>query len=115
MDRLCCQRSNKLFDLSVCPGDLLLLARADSLGAIGQEPYVDFSDELAARLAYYEETMRAPFVQGRDLLEAGLAPGKDFSLILAFAHKLRLAAVPKREALRQTLAYAAKLREVSSP
>ena len=103
--------SNRLFDLSVCPEDLLLLALADGLGKIGADPYVDYSRDLDDRLAFYRKTMAAPYVQGRDLLEAGLAPGKDFSDYLAFAHKLRLAGVKKDNALRQTLAYAGILRE----
>ena len=44
----------------------------------------------------------------RDLLEAGLTPGESFGDYLAYAHKLRLAGVPKESALKQTLAFARK-------
>ena len=40
---------------------------------------------------------------------AGLKPGVEFTEILKYAHKLRLAGVPKESALKQTLAYARKL------
>ena len=102
--------SNRLFDLSVCPEDLLLLAIADGLGCRGAEPYRDVTDELYDRLAFFQRTMDAPFVQGRDLLAAGLLPDRDFSDFLAYAHKLRVAGVPKDSALKQTLAYARRRR-----
>jgi tRNA nucleotidyltransferase (CCA-adding enzyme) len=46
---------------------------------------------------------------GRDLIEAGLKPGAEFTELLAYAHKLRLAGVEKDSALKQTLGYARKL------
>ena len=54
--------------------------------------------------------MARPYVMGRDLMEAGLTPGADFTEILHYAHKLRLAGVEKNSALKQTLAYARQLR-----
>ena len=42
---------------------------------------------------------------------AGLKPDKDFTEILAYAHKLRLAGASKDNALKQPLAFARKLRE----
>ena len=59
----------------------------------------------------YQELMSRPFVQGRDLVEAGIKPGADFSEALTYAHKMRLAGVPKPEALSQTLAYIRKKRK----
>ena len=49
--------------------------------------------------------MERPYVTGQDLIEAGLTPSKNFSKILEYAHKLRLAGVNKKEALKQTLTY----------
>ena len=40
---------------------------------------------------------------GRDLVEAGVQPGPVFTEALEYAHKLRLAGVPKEEQLSQTL------------
>jgi len=55
--------------------------------------------------------MCRPYVMGRDLIEAGLTPGEDFTQILDYAHKLRLAGVDKDSALRQVLGYARKLKK----
>ena len=55
--------------------------------------------------------MARPYVMGRDLIAAGLEPGEDFTEILEYAHKLRLAGIEKESALKQTLSYARKLRE----
>ena len=63
------------------------------------------------RVAVYEEYLARPYVMGKDLIAAGLNPGKDFSDILTYAHKLRLAGVPKDSALKQTLSYARKIRK----
>ena len=52
--------------------------------------------------------MARPYVQGRDLIEAGLKPGNDFGEALQYAHKMRLAGVEKKNALAQTLAYIRK-------
>ena len=66
---------------------------------------------LRERLSEYEETMSRPYVMGRDLIENGLEPGEDFTEILAYAHKLRLAGIGKQEALKQTLQYGRRLRK----
>ena len=52
--------------------------------------------------------MAKPYVQGRDLIEAGIEPSEKFGEYLEYAHKLRLAGVDKDAALKQTLAYARK-------
>jgi tRNA nucleotidyltransferase (CCA-adding enzyme) len=101
----------KMFDRSVCPGDLILLAKADHLGRIGEgtdretaaAKYEKTESVLREMLREYEDRMSRPYVMGRDLIEAGLTPGPVFSDALAYAHKLRLAGVPKEEQLRQTL------------
>ena len=64
---------------------------------------------LLKRLEIYKEYMARPFVSGQDLIDAGLAPGEEFREILSYAHKLRLAGIPKDEALKQALAYARKM------
>ena len=61
---------------------------------------------LYERLDVFRELMARPYVMGRDLIEAGLKPGVEFTEILEHAHKLRLAGVPKDSAMKQTLAYA---------
>lgn len=103
--------SNRMFDQSVDPEGLICLALADDRGRITQVPKSSTEGYLRERLEIFRELMAKPFVQGRDLVEAGLKPDRDFTEILAHAHKLRLAGTPKDNALKQTLSYARKLRE----
>ena len=88
---------------------LICLALADDRGRITQKPATDHEAFLYERLEFFKELMAQPYVMGRDLIEAGLKPGAEFAEILAYAHKLRLAGIPKESALKQTLAYARKL------
>ncbi len=105
-----------LFDQSVCPEDLLLLAKADHMGRLGpgmrREPaaaaYAETEHRLREMLALYQDRMNRPYVMGRDLIAAGMQPGPLISEALAYAHKLRLAGVSKEEQLRQTLGVYAK-------
>jgi tRNA nucleotidyltransferase (CCA-adding enzyme) len=100
--------TNKMFDESVDPEGLILLGRADHLGRTGAEINREYEAFLWERLQNYRSIMARPYVQGKDLIEAGLKPGQEFSQILAYAHKLRLAGVGKESAMKQTLAYARK-------
>ena len=101
----------KMYDSSVCPEDLLLLAKADHLGRVGPEDdreamlsaYTETADRLRERLTLYEERMRQPYLMGRDLVDAGLKPGPLFTEALAYAHKLRLAGRPKEEQFKHAL------------
>lgn len=101
----------RMYDRSVCPEDLLLLAKADHLGRIAPgtdrsallASYAETEGKLREMLALYEERMRQPYLQGRDLIAAGLEPGPPFTQALALARKLRLAGRPKEEQLKQAL------------
>ena len=101
--------TTRMFDRSVDPEGLICLALADDRGRITQKPATDHEAFLYERLEFFKELMAQPYVMGRDLIEAGLKPGAEFAEILAYAHKLRLAGIPKESALKQTLAYARKL------
>ena len=102
----------KMADLSVCPGDLLLLAEADYMGCLGpagdreamQRAYVPTRKRLREMLALYEARMGEPYLMGRDLIEAGFAPGPQFAAVLEETHKLRLAGRPKQEQMKYALA-----------
>lgn len=100
--------TNRMFDRAVDPVALICFSVADSEGKI--PPREDASNEefLYERLDIYREYMSRPYVMGRDLIEAGLSPGENFSEILSYAHKLRLAGVEKKSALKQVLAFAGK-------
>lgn len=102
--------TTRMFDLSVDPEGLICMALADDRGRITQAPATNHEAFLYERLAVYRELMARPYVMGRDLIEAGLKPGAEFTEILQYAHKLRLAGIPKENALKQTLAYARKLK-----
>ncbi len=100
-----------MFDDSICPEDLLLLAKADHFGRGNAEPYEQMEKFLRDGLEMYRERMSRPYVQGKDLVAAGVKPGRDFSDALEYAHKMRLAGVPKEHALAQTLSFIRKQRE----
>ncbi len=95
--------SNKLFDAAVVPKDLIHLAVCDDMGRIADGGRESREEDLWVRLETYEEYMARPYVMGRDLVELGLEPSPEFRELLLYAHKLRLAGVPKEEGLRQTL------------
>lgn len=93
--------TNKMFDKAICPEDLIFMAAADGLGKLP----IDYQDEkmefLQERLKIYREYMSRPYVDGNDLIAAGISPGIEFKEYLSFAHKMRLAGVDKTSTLRQ--------------
>lgn len=97
--------TNKMFDSSASPNDLILLALCDGLGKIPQKPCREAEEFLRERLELFNEYMSRPYVTGQDLIEAGISPGKEFSELLKFAHKLRLSGVSKKEVLSQMLKF----------
>ena len=105
--------TNRMFDEAVAPEDLIWFAAADRPVFSGTDEFSGDSEFLFDRLRTFNETMAKPYVTGRDLIEAGIKPGDDFTEILAYAHKLRLAGIDKAPALKQALAYARKLRKKS--
>ena len=100
--------TNKMFDQAQDPTALVHMAMADNYGRIMANGITPHEEFLFERLEIYNDIMSKPFVQGRDLIEAGLEPNEKFSDYLDYAHKLRLAGVEKEEALKQTLAYVRK-------
>ena len=104
--------TNRMFDQSVDPEGLVCIALADDLGRISPHHRHSNEEFLRSRLAVFREYMARPYVMGRDLISAGLKPGEDFTEILAHAHKLRLAGIPKEDALRQVLAFACQKRGI---
>lgn len=102
--------TNRMFDKSLDPQGLISIAQADDKGRISTKPVSDYEAFLYDRLDTYKEYMSRPYVMGKDLMQAGLQPGKNFSDILSYAHKLRLAGVPKEQALKQLISYASRLK-----
>ena len=103
--------TNHMFDVACEPEDLIYMAMSDRPVMSGDVPFTGDSGFLFERLEEYRQTMSRPYVMGKDLIDSGLEPGEDFSDILDFAHKLRLAGIDKTSALKQTLAYAKQLRK----
>ena len=103
--------TTRMFDQAADPDALVALALADDLGRISSKPVGGNDAFLQQRLALFRQRMAQPHVMGRDLIEAGLKPGPDFTAILDYAHKLRLAGVDKESALRQTLGFARTLKK----
>lgn len=104
-DKSSVKATNKMFDKSAEPIDLIYLAVSDGLGKISETEYVRTDDFLIDRLNIYNEYMSRPYVTGSDLIAAGIEPGVCFSEVMAYAHKLRLAGVKKDAALKQTVLY----------
>lgn len=97
----------RLFDRSICPKDLLLLARADLLALpwdSWQEMNLPDMDILRRMLDKYRRLTAQPFVRGADLVAAGFAPGPDFGGVLAAAHELHLSGLGREEVLRRSIA-----------
>ena len=103
--------TNRMFDQAEAPEDLIWFAAADRPVFAGKETFSGDTEFLLERLAAYDEIMARPHVMGRDLIAAGLEPGEDFSEILEYAHKLRLAGIEKDQAMKQVLAYARDLKK----
>ena len=107
-NRMAAQRARErsfmlLFEESVSPDDLLLLARADHEGSLGTGPYADTERFLRAMRLLFRERSAAPAVTGEDLLRAGMEPGPAMGAALRLGRRLQLAGEPKEAALRQVL------------
>lgn len=100
------KKTRMLFDLSVCPNDLILLSRADASGKL-DEPYDEQCEVfLRERLEDYRQIMKQPMLTGKDLMAAGLKPGESFKAMMARARQLHFAGMSRELALKQILAEA---------
>ncbi len=97
---------NKLFFASVCPEDLLLLSKADHMGRGSFFDYQATEKRLKEALVTYNEMMKEPYITGKDLIDAGIKPDKNFSELLDYAMKLKLSGVPYNSALKQVVSLA---------
>ena len=93
----------RMYDRSLCPEDLLLLAKPGSDRDVMCAEYAQTERQLRDMLALYYERMSRPCLMGRDLIDAGLEPGPLFAEALAGAHKLHLAGRPKEEQFKYAL------------
>lgn len=97
------KKTRQLFDLSVCPEDLILLSRADASGKL-DKPYDPALEAfLRQRLEDYRSILARPMVTEADLLAGGVAPGPDLAACLARARQLHFSGQTPRRALQQVL------------
>ena len=94
------KKSRAMFDESVCPEDLILVAMADAFGC-GKNRHFGAWPYLQERLADYREIMQQPMVTGQDLIAAGYRPGEQFKIMLDRAKQLHFAGLSKEKALQQ--------------
>ena len=82
-----------------------LRALADAADAYG-DGHIVFTTRLTAEVPGIPYEKIDAFTE--EIGKAGLEPGPEFSELLEYAHKLRLAGIDKDNALKQTLAYGRK-------
>ena len=98
------KKTRQLFDLSLCPEDLILLSRADASGKL-DAPYDEGLEAfLRQRLEDYRRVMALPMVTRDDLLAAGFSPGEALEEALARAWQLHFSGFSPEKALGQVLA-----------
>ena len=108
------KKTRMLFDLSICPNDLILLSRADASGKL-DEPYDEATEAwLRERLEDYRACLTHPMVTGQDLIQAGLKPGKDFGELLRRGRMLHFSGLERTVALRQLLGEYQKMQEINA-
>ena len=97
-------QTNLLFDESVCPHDLVLLAVCD---ARGKGRHTEKSDEeeqfLKERLAAYEKALSMPMPSGDMLIAQGMKAGRGMAQALKEARRLMLCGAKLEDALSQTV------------
>ena len=97
------KKTRQMFDLSVCPEDLILLSRADASGKL-DKPYDEANEAfLRERLEDYCKVMARPMVTGQDLLDAGFKPGPMFAEWLKRARMLHFSGIERKKALAQVV------------
>ena len=85
-----------LLDGAVCPDDAALLAK------------IAGATDVDAALSIYKRFDAAPGVTGKDLIDAGVAPGPDFSEALALARRMQLSGRGRDEALAAAIDFLRK-------
>ena len=100
------KKTRMLFDLSLCPEDLILLSRADASGKL-DEPYDEAIEAfLRQRLEDYRRVAALPMVTREDLLAAGLTGEEALESALARSRQLHFSGYDRQHALKQALAEA---------
>lgn len=93
--------SRKMYLKSVNPNDLILLAKADHLGRATDIPYGEYESWLRTRLEDFYSNCKEPLITGKDLIEMGYAPSKEFKDILNKCFNLQISGLSKTEIIKQ--------------
>lgn len=97
-------QTNLLFDESICPHDLVLLAVCDARGKGRRTEKSDEEEQfLKERLAAYEKALSMPMPSGDMLIARGMKPGRGMAQALNEARRLRLCGAGLEDAIRQTV------------
>lgn len=101
------KKTRRMFDLSVCPEDLILLSRADASGKL-DAPYDEACEAfLRQRLEDYRQVMALPMVTRADLIAAGMASGQALEDALDRARQLHFSGLDHKRALARVTTEAA--------
>ena len=92
--------SRRMFNKSINGKDLILLAKADHLGRLNASLYDEHEKWLNARLDDFNEVCSEPLVKGKDLIEMGYKPSKEFAEILEKAYNLQMSGLSKYQIVR---------------
>ena len=93
--------SRRMFKKSIHPEDLILLAKADHLGRLNAESYDTYELWLNSRLDDFHKTCSEPLLTGKDLIEMGYKPSKEFKEILDSAFNLQMSGLSKSNIIKQ--------------
>lgn len=97
------KKSREMYDLSLCPEDLMLVSRADASGKLDAPYNMKNWEYLSERLDDYYKCVARPMVSGADLIAAGVKPGRHMGEMLARARSLHFSGVERPRALSQVL------------
>ena len=95
------KKSRAMFDMSLCPEDLMLISRADAEGKKDAPYDMNIWNWLEARLIDYRECVSRPMVTGRDLTDAGYRPGPEMGKLIRRARELHFSGIEKNRILSQ--------------
>ncbi len=97
-------QTNLLFDESICPHDLVLLAVCDARGKGRRTEKSDEEEQfLKERLAAYEKALSMPMPSGDMLIAQGMKAGRGMAQALKEARRLMLCGAKLEDALSQTV------------
>lgn len=97
------KKSREMFDMSLCPEDLMLISRSDATGKTDAPYNMKNWEYLSERLDDYYKCIARPMVTGADLIAAGVKPGKHMGEMIARARSLHFSGVEKQRALTQVI------------